>query len=274
MANEFNPHPVRARSLLLAAMVAWLASVAVFGSLRAAEGSLSDSDIERTELKIALEKAMAENKQLHQNLSAKEDQVTEMRKNLATEKQEGEIFKRQFGELKLKFEALGLDSGSANGSKLEQRLLDAVSDLRGMAVEKKKLSEALVRLADASSMFAKTSTASSPESRGALEAELRNARAALGDSANAVEATAIPASMMDAMAISVKDDLALVVMNLGSKQGVKIGMPFQVTRQGKYIGNVRVVDVRDKIAGAVIQNLYSEKDQIKVGDHLRVDAQQ
>jgi len=255
-------------------MVAWMASVAVFGSLRAAEGSLSDSDIERAELKIALEKAMAENKQLHQNLTAKEDQITEMRKNLAAEKQEGEIFKRQFGELKLKFEALGLDSGSANGSKLEQRLLDAVSDLRGMAVEKKKLSEALVRLTDASSMFAKTSTAANPESRGALEAELRNARAALGESTNAVEATAIPASMIDAMAISVKDDLALVVMNLGSKQGVKIGMPFQVTRQGKYIGNVRVVDVRDKIAGAVIQNLYSEKDQIKVGDHLKVDAQQ
>ena len=274
MALEFKHTKLRSRSLQLAALAAGLITVAILGSLRAADGSLSDSEIERSELKIALDKAMAENKQLHQTIAAREDAITEMRKNLAAEKQEGEVFKRQFAELKLKFEALGLDSGSANGSKLEQRLLDAVSDLRAMAVEKKKLSEALVRLADASSMFARTSTASDPESRVALEAELRNGRAALGDSANAVEATAVPATMTDAMAISVKDDLALVVMNLGSKQGVKIGMPFQVTRQGKYIGNVRVVDVREKIAGAVIQNLYSEKDQIKVGDHLKVDAQQ
>jgi len=32
--------------------------------------------------------------------------------------------------------------------------------------------------------------------------------------------------------------------------------------------------VREKIAGAVVQNLYSEKDQIKVGDRLKVDARQ
>ena len=48
------------------------------------------------------------------------------------------------------------------------------------------------------------------------------------------------------MAISVKDDLALVVMNLGSKQGVKVGMPFQVIRGEHIVGSVRVVDVREK----------------------------
>ena len=73
---------------------------------------------------------------------------------------------------------------------------------------------------------------------------------------------------------SLKDDLALVVMNLGSKQGVKVGMPFQVIRGEKIVGSVRVVDVRDKIAGAVVQNLSSEKDRIKVGDRLKVDVQQ
>jgi hypothetical protein len=47
-----------------------------------------------------------------------------------------------------------------------------------------------------------------------------------------------------------------------------------VIRAGKLIGSVRVVDVREKIAGAYIQNLSSEKDRIQVGDRLKVDAHQ
>jgi hypothetical protein len=33
-----------------------------------------------------------------------------------------------------------------------------------------------------------------------------------------------------------------------------------------------VVDVRQKICGAVIQEMDSQKDKIKVGDRLQVDA--
>jgi hypothetical protein len=35
-----------------------------------------------------------------------------------------------------------------------------------------------------------------------------------------------------------------------------------------------VVDVREKISGAVVQELDSEKMRIKVGDRLQVDARQ
>ena len=40
------------------------------------------------------------------------------------------------------------------------------------------------------------------------------------------------------------------------------------------VGLVRVVDVREKICGAVIQDMNSNKERIKVGDRLRVDAKQ
>jgi len=255
------------------AVVAGLAVVLTSGSGKSADSSLPDLDIEHNELQLTLEKLLGEKKQLHDALSEKEKTLADMRKNLEAVTGESEIFKTQAKELKLRFEALGLDAGSGSASKLEQRLLDAVSKLRGMAEEEKKLSEALVRLSEAAALFAKTSPAGKTDARMTLETELRNARAALGDSSpNAVEATAVPASISDGMAISVKDDLALVVINLGSKQGVRVGMPFQVIRGGRLIGNVRVVDVREKIAGAIVQNLFSEKDQIKVGDHLKVDA--
>ena len=74
------------------------------------------------------------------------------------------------------------------------------------------------------------------------------------------------------MVVDVKEELALIVANIGEKQGVRIGMPFQVWREDKRIGEVRVIDVRDSISGAVIQSLESEKVPVKNGDRLKVDA--
>jgi len=261
--------------LQLVALVAGLGLFTVARSGAPAKGSLSELDIENSELRVTLEKVLAENKQLSDALADTQKTLVDMRKNLATTTAEREIFQRQFGELKLRIDALGLEGGGNNTDKLQQRLLSLVNDLRMMAEEKKQLSEAIIRLSEAASLYAKTAKEANPETRLTLETEIRNANLILGmNSQAAVEATALPATISDGSVISVKDDLALVVMNLGMKHGVKIGMPFQVIRGSKIIGSVRVVDVREKIAGAYIQNLSSEKDRIKVGDHLKVEAQQ
>jgi hypothetical protein len=261
--------------LKCAALVAGLWLVTIARSPAGAEGSLTDLDIEYSELKVTLEKILGENKQLRDALGETQKTLADMRQYLASTSAETEVFKRQTMELKLRMEALGLDLAGANNAKLEQRLLAAVNDLRVIAQERRSLSEALVRLADAAAVYAKSATGAPAESRLALEAEIRNANKQLGAAGAAVaEASAVPASITDAMAISVKEDLSLVVINLGSKQGVKIGMPFRVVRGDAVIGNVQVVDVREKIAGAVIQKLSSEREPIKVGDRLVVDARQ
>jgi hypothetical protein len=50
-------------------------------------------------------------------------------------------------------------------------------------------------------------------------------------------------------------------------------MPFQVRRGTKLIATLRVVDARHGFAGAVIQNLVSDKDPIKLGDTVKANAQ-
>ena len=258
-----------------AALAAGLSLITVAGSQAAAEGSLTDLDIEYSELKVTLERILGENKQLREALGDTQKTLSDMRSNLAATSAETEVFKRQSMELKLRMEALGLDLAGGNNAKLEQRLLTAVSDLRSAAEEKRKLSEALVRLSEAASSYAKSASSAQAETRLSLESELRNANQALGiHSGSAVTATSVPATMTDAMAISVKEDLSLVVINLGTQQGVKVGMPFRVLRGDNLIGSVQVVDVREKFAGAVIQKLSSDRDQIKVGDRLVVDARQ
>ena len=47
-----------------------------------------------------------------------------------------------------------------------------------------------------------------------------------------------------------------------------------VIRDQQVIGHVKVVDVREKIAGAVIQDLVSQTKQFKIGDHVNVAAVQ
>ena len=260
--------------LPIAVVVIGLCLASTARSAAQAAGSLSDLDIEYGELKVAFEKVLEESQQLREVLAETEKTLADMRKNLAAANGESEIFKRQAMELKLRIEALGLETAGGNNAKLEQRLLAAVRDLRNMAEEKKKLSEALIRLTDAVSLYAKGATGTTAESRLALEMELRNAGSALGTSTfGAVAANAIPPTITDGQAISVKDELALVVMNIGTRHGVRVGMPFEVIRGEKLIGAVRVVDVREGIAGAVVQNLTSEKDRIQVGDRLKVNAQ-
>src|SRR4051812_35486064 len=122
--------------LKCAALVAGLCLLSVARPVRAqAEGSLTDLDIEYSELKVTLERILGENKQLRDALAETGKTLADMRKNLAATSGETEVFKRQSMELKLRMEALGLDLAGGNNAKLEQRLLAAVSDLRVTAQE-------------------------------------------------------------------------------------------------------------------------------------------
>lgn len=272
---KFSTH-----GLKCAALAAGLSLLLLERAPGQAKGSLSELDIENSQLKVQLEQsrvrleeAQRDKKQLSDALAEVEKTLADTRKTLARSLGETEVFKRQTMELKLKIEALGLDVSGGNTSKLEQRLLAAVSDMRGMAEEKKNLSEVMVQVVEAARLYQKVAPTANADAIATLEGAFRKADAALGGaSPNAVEALSIQATISDGRAISVRDDYALVVMNIGTRQGVKVGMPFQVIRGDHIVGSVRVVDVREKIAGAVIQDLTTDKDRVKVGDQLKVQA--
>ena len=256
----------------VAALVLSLLVIPVARSGQRAESSLTDSDIENSELKVTLDKVVEANKQLRDALSNAEASLIEMRKTLAATNGEAEVFRRQALELKKRFEALG-SSATGDTRSIEQRLLTAVNDLQQAAADKKRLTEAIIRLSEAVLRFSKTATSNDAEARLTLEAEVRNANQSLGaGSPDAVEGIAVSPTLIDALVISVREELALVVANLGQKHGVKVGMPFHVIRGNKLIGTVRVVEVREMFCGTVIQNLSSEKERIKVGDRLKVGA--
>jgi hypothetical protein len=144
-------------------------------------GEIADGTVrietELSEVKIALNRLVIENEQLRADLSGTEKNLAGMRASLANTSAEAEIFKRQAAELKLRMEALGVNTASGNSARLEQRLLAAVASLQAASLEKRALTEALVRLSESASLFAKASTTVDPQSRLALETEIRNAGA-------------------------------------------------------------------------------------------------
>jgi hypothetical protein len=199
--------------------------------------------------------------------------IKSLTESLAIANSEAEAFKRQSNELSLRIEALGLAGVEKDQGKLEQRLLAAVRDLRLLKEQHESAVSQLVRLTEAIQVMMKNTEQIDPQVRMNVETELRKTNEVLGAPA-AGKAEAVQATLNDAMVVDMKDTLALVVANVGEKHGVQIGMPFQVWRNNKRIGVVRVVDVRERICGAIIQSLDSENVPVKTGDRLKVDARQ
>ena len=98
-----------------------------------------------------------------------------------------------------------------------------------------------------------------PQARLAVETELRKTNEILGTPHGAQTRGPVEATLNDGMVVDVKDDLALVVANIGEKQGVRVGMPFLKWREDKRIGEYASLTCAAS-RGAVIQSLESEKE--------------
>jgi hypothetical protein len=214
---------------------------------------------------------LAQNEELRKQLSIQQESVRTLTGSLAESNAEAELFRRKFSDLQLRMEALGLASANKDRAKIEQRLLTAVSDLQLAQKERDEYRDQMLRLNEAMLRYLKTSQGGDAQARMDLEAQLRGTNMLVARSTSAPPQSAQP-NLMDGSVISVKDEWSFVVGNFGEKQGVKIGMPLRVMRGEQKIATLRVVDVRQKICGAVIQEMDSEKEKIKVGDRLQVDA--
>jgi hypothetical protein len=236
----------------------------------AAEGnsSLSESKIEKADTKVTAAAAPLDVEELRTQLSLARESVKTLTDSLAASNVEAEVYRRKYSDLELRMEALGLEAANKDRAKLEQRLLTAVADLQLLQKERDEFRDQALRLSEAILHLLKTSPGGDAQARMEVETQLRSANELIAKEQKPEET----ATLMDGSVISVKEEWSLVVGNLGEKQGVKMGMPLRVMRGDKLIATLRVVDVRQKICGAVIQEMGSEKEKIRVGDRLQADA--
>ncbi|PYL19188.1 MAG: hypothetical protein DME30_01220 [Verrucomicrobia bacterium] len=260
---------------LLERAVGWGSMIMFVGMLPAGglagEGnsSLSESKIENAEQKITVESLLAQNEDLRKQLSIQQESLKTLTASLAESNAEAELFRRKYSDLELRMEALGLASANKDRTKLEQRLLAAVSDLRLTQKERDEFRDQLLGLNEALLRYLQTSQGGDAQARMDVEMQLRKTSELVGGSTSAAAQEPQP-SLMDGSVLSVKDEWSFVVANIGEQHGVKIGMPLRVMRGDQRIATLRVVDVRQRICGTVIED--SGKEKIKVGDRLQADA--
>jgi hypothetical protein len=233
--------------------------------------SLSESKSETATRPATAESGVTQNEELQRQLSIAEESVKALTSSLAESNAEAEELRRKYSDLQLRMEALGLASANKDRTKLEQRLLAAVSDLQLAQKKRDEYRDQMLRLNEAILRYIKTSEGEDAQARMDVETQLRSTNELVTKSTNPQEAP--EPSLMDGSVISVKEEWSFVVGNVGEKQGVKIGMPMRVMRHDRKVATLRVVDVRQKICGAVVQEMDSKNEKIKVGDRLQVDAQ-
>jgi hypothetical protein len=241
----------------------------------AGNSSLSESKVEDAESRergITDAALLAQNEELRGQLSIAQESVRTLTTSLAESNAEAELFRRKFSDLQLRMEALGLESANKDRAKLEQRLLAAVSDLQLAEKEREEFRDQMLRLNETIVRYLKSSQGADPQARMDVEAQMRSMNDLVGKADAKPDASTQP-GLMNASVISVKDEWSFVVGNVGERQGVKIGMPLRVMRDERKIATLRVVDVRQKICGAVVERMDSANEKIKVGDHLQVDAE-
>jgi hypothetical protein len=245
-------------------------ALACYGS-DAENSSLSESKIENAARPATAEASLQENEQLQKQLSIAQESLRALTSSLAESNAQAEELRRKYSDLQLRMEALGLASANKDRAKLEQRLLAAVSDLQLAQKERDEYRDQMLRLNEAVLCYLQTSQSGDAKARMDVEAQLRSINTLITKSTSAPDQP--EPSLMYGSVISVKEEWSFVVGNLGEKQGVKIGMPMRVMRDDRNVASLRVVDVRQKICGAVIQEMDSNKEKIRVGDRLQVDAQ-
>jgi hypothetical protein len=233
----------------------------------AAEGNSSLSDSKNESGTVTAAALLAQKEELRRQLSLSQETVQTLTTSLAESNAEAELFRRKFADLQLRMEALGLASASKDRAKLEQRLLTAVSDLQLAQKERDQYRDHMMQLSETMLRYLKTAEGGDPQARMDVETQLRSMNALVDKSAKAQPQNG---SLLDGSVISVKEEWSFVVGNFGAREGVKIGMPLRVKRGDDVVAKLRVVDVRERICGAVIQE--SGKEKIKVGDRLEVDA--
>jgi len=208
---------------------------------------------------------------LQEKLLLAETTISALTATVAEMGNSAEASRRELEDANLRLETLAATEKNSNKTALEARLLQCLRELRVLKKDKDSARQQLLMLSEAIQMLLLTSADTNPQSRLAVESELRKTSALLGDNTGLLTNSKEP-NLESGVVLDTRDEISLVVINLGRAQGVKVGMPFEVYRNGNLINRIKIVDVREKISGGVIQSLVSEMTRIEKGDTLKVVA--
>jgi hypothetical protein len=187
--------------------------------------------------------------------------------SLASANAESEYFRQQWTDLKLRDEALGTLALTADQSKTQEKLVQAVAELFQSEMRRREALVLLDKLLTSTDQMLQTAPNYDPKTRAEYEVATRSAKAYLGGHSGA--AIPLASTLTDGQIADTKPELNAVILNLGKTQGVKEGMPFLVYQDNVQVAEVKVILARDLISAAQVENL-KPNTVLKIGDRVAV----
>jgi hypothetical protein len=229
-------------------------------------------NFELQELKTTLEVSARQIGDLQTQLTAQKAQSQTLSQSLVAANAESASSRESLEKLRGLLEGLGIGALEGGSNQVQERLLASLSDMKLLDEQKKKLTEALLTLSEATVAYAKVTPSGDADTSKALEAAVTVSEHAIRTAGSAGTIDAQSADLHNVKIVSVKPETGVAVLNVGARDGVKVGMPFAVYRNDHSIAKLLVVDVRKSVAGAVIQETTNTKESIQVGDRGVIDT--
>lgn len=236
-------------------------------------GVRADDRLELQELHTTLQVAATKIQALEAQINASKDKSDALAQSAAAANAESNELKERYEKLRGLLEGLGVGALENSKDQTQERLLIALAELRIMKEQRDSVAEALIETAEASMGLMNAAPNADPAAKDRVNRAITSADAALVKIGNAqVEGQGQPAGdLQNARVVSLKAEYGIAVLSIGAKDGVKPGMPFEIYREDKPIAKVLITEVRNSVCGAVVQELASASDPVRVGDRGRVD---
>lgn len=256
-------------SFLAPARIAFLLLLAAGAGLRAQ----NDVNLELRELHTTLAVAAQKIQALEATAASSKDKNDALAQSAAAANQEAAELKDRYEKLRGLLEGLGISALENSKDQTQERFLAALSDLRIVKQQRDELAQALMEVAEASVNLARSAPNADPAAADTLNKSLTAADSLLSKIGNTAPVDGVVSGdLQNARVVSLKPELGVAILSLGRKDGVKPGMPFEIFREDKPIAKVLITEVRNTVCGAIVQELASATDPVRVGDRGRAET--
>lgn len=217
----------------------------------------------------ALAKAGREVAALRRELEVRNKTASALMESLELANAEADFFRRQWIDLRLRDEALGVEALTGDEAKLREKVVTAVRDLYQSERRRKEAAAQLAIMVEMLEAVLGQAKGVDAQLRSDVEAQLRLSQALLKGRGG--QAAAESGTLLGARVLDYKPALGLAVLNVGWKEGAKSGMIFEISRGGRLIALARAVDVREAILGAMVEKT-AERTVVVQGDDAKVST--
>jgi hypothetical protein len=237
----------------------WFAGILFFAVVAWQVAGQESPSPEWAELKVVVDKLAAENAKLRESVVEQEKTIRSLTEAVALARSESELFQKRWAEARLRAQTLGVDFGDADAARTERQLIEGIRALYLSETSRRQLEKQLQRLVEALN------------GHGDVLTEATRAKELLADLQPANEAgKVVETGAMDAIrVVDVNVHLRLVVLNVGLMQGARVGMPLALMRGDRVVGELKIVEVRKSVSGALIERL-DKNVTVTAGDVVRV----